>query len=228
MAEDMPGLADHASRWGPAAALRKTVTVLQYAYPVFMLIFFLVAFTVRSIAATNSNINIAKPTTTGPGGKPLPATDPTRNFVKKTVQDDVTQTQKRVFEWVSLAAALTFIGNSVLVIAHSLAKQSEHWWAGKSVVVRTRQRDMQGTLPANTTSDLPRRLLLHLLPVPHLAARLQALADRRPPRDMECRRRPRGRPRRAFPRNLHARAQRAHCRTSQHEAAIPHDRLGGC
>lgn len=123
------------ARWSYAATLRTTVTVLQYAYPIFMLIFFLAAFTIRSIAASNSNANIAKPTTTGPGGKPLPATDPTRNFVKRAVHDDVTQTQKRVFEWVSLATALTFIGNSVLVIAHSLVMKNEHWWAGKSVVV---------------------------------------------------------------------------------------------
>ncbi|KAH7092642.1 hypothetical protein FB567DRAFT_242581 [Paraphoma chrysanthemicola] len=122
-------------RWRYAATLRSIVVVLQYAYPIVMLLFFLVAFTVRSIAATNSNTNIAKPTTTGPGGKPLPATDPTRNFVKKTIHDDVTQTQKRLFEWLSLATALTFIGNSVLVIAHSLVMKKEHWWAGKSVVI---------------------------------------------------------------------------------------------
>ena len=128
-------------RWSHATALRQTVTVLQYAYPIFMLVFFLAAFTIRSIAATNSNANIAKPTTTGPGGKPLPATDPTRNFVKKAVHDDVTQTQKRVFEWVSLAAALTFIGNSVLVITHALIMKKEHWWAGKSVVVRASAYD---------------------------------------------------------------------------------------
>jgi hypothetical protein len=127
--------ADH-SRWVHAAALRTTITVVQYAYPIFLLVFFLAAFTIRSIAASNSNANIAQPTTTGPGGKPLPATDPTRNFVKKAVHDDVTQTQKRVFEWVSLATALTFIGNSVLVIAHSLVMTKEQWWAGKPVVVR--------------------------------------------------------------------------------------------
>jgi hypothetical protein len=120
---------------GITIILHTSLTVLQYASPIFVLIFFLAAFTIRSIAASNSNANITKPTTTGPGGKPLPATDPTRNFVKKVVHDDVTQTQKRVFEWVSLATALTFIGNSVLVIAHSLVMKKEHWWAGKSVVV---------------------------------------------------------------------------------------------
>lgn len=128
-------LDDRQPRWKHASTVHSALTVLQYAYPLFMLVFFLAAFTVRSIAASKTNSNIAKPTTTGPGGKPLPATDPTRNFVKKTVQDDVTQTQKRVFEWVSLATALTFFGNSVLVIAQALAKQNEHWWCGQSVVV---------------------------------------------------------------------------------------------
>jgi hypothetical protein len=122
-------------RWAYASPVRTTIAVLQYAYPIVMLVFFLAAFTVRSIAASKSNTNIAKPTTTGPGGKPLPATDPTRNFVKKLVHDDVTHTQKRVFEWVSLATACTFVGNSVIIVVHALAKQEQHWWAGKAVVV---------------------------------------------------------------------------------------------
>jgi len=122
-------------RWAYAGPVRTTIAVLQYAYPIVMLVFFLAAFTVRSIAASKSNTNIAKPTTTGPGGKPLPATDPTRNFVKKLVHDDVTQTQKRVFEWVSLATAFTFVGNSVVVVAHALAEAEQHWWVGKAAVV---------------------------------------------------------------------------------------------
>jgi hypothetical protein len=179
-----PPMVADAARWSYAAPLRTTVTVLQYAYPIAMLAFFLVVFTLRSIAASNSNVNIAKPTTTGPGGKPLPATDPTRNFVKKTVHDDVTQTQKRVFEWLSLATALTFVGNSVVVIAHSLVMQKEHWWAGKSVVVRPPREASSRQL---TAPDLPCRSLLRLLPVSHLAARLEALAHGRPLGDMERR-----------------------------------------
>jgi hypothetical protein len=143
-------LDDRQPRWKHASTLHSTLTVLQYAYPLFMLVFFLAAFTVRSIAASKINSNIAKPTTTGPGGKPLPATDPTRNFVKKTVNDDVTHTQKRVFEWVSLVTAFTFFGNSVLVIAQALAKQSEHWWCGQSVVVCCALEKMHvSKIPAN-------------------------------------------------------------------------------
>ncbi|USP76339.1 ABC transporter aclQ [Curvularia clavata] len=122
-------------RWAYARSVRAVIAILQYAYPIVMLVFFLAAFTYRSIAVSKSNSNIAKPTTTGPGGKPLPATDPTRNFVKKTLHDDVTHTQKRLFEWVSLATAFTFVGNSVLVVAHALVEKQQHWWAGKAVVI---------------------------------------------------------------------------------------------
>lgn len=124
-------------RWAYAGPARTATAILQYSYPLVMLFFFLTAFTYRSIATSKSNSNIAKPTTTGPGGKPLPATDPTRNFVKKTAHDRVTQTQKRLFEWVSLAVAFTFVGNSVVVVAHALVEQQQHWWAGKAVVVCT-------------------------------------------------------------------------------------------
>ncbi|KAF2022648.1 hypothetical protein EK21DRAFT_95546, partial [Setomelanomma holmii] len=98
---------------------------------------FLVTFTVRSVAATSFNAIIVEPTPTSPRGKPLPGTDPTdptRNFVRKAIRDGNTQTQKRVFGWLSLATALTFVGNSALVIVHSLVLK-EHWWAGKSVMV---------------------------------------------------------------------------------------------
>jgi ABC-type transport system involved in Fe-S cluster assembly fused permease/ATPase subunit len=115
--------------------LQHAVTVLQYAYPIVILLFFLVAFTARSIIASNSNTNVSKPTTTGPGGKPLPATDPTRNFVKREANDDVTQSQKRVFEWLSLAVALTFAGNAANVIVHALYARNDNWWCGKHVVV---------------------------------------------------------------------------------------------
>lgn len=115
--------------------LQTALAVLQYAYPIIMLLIFLAAITARSIWHSNSNPNVSKPSTTGPGGKPLPATDPTRNFVKRKVTDDVTPSQKRVFEWLSIFVALTFVGNSVNVIVHALLARKEHYWCGKPVVV---------------------------------------------------------------------------------------------
>ncbi|KAF2263572.1 hypothetical protein CC78DRAFT_496482 [Lojkania enalia] len=122
-------------RWTHAATLSAIVDLLHYAYPIVLLIFFLATFTARSIVASKSNLNISKPTTTGPGGKPLPTTDPTRNFIKKKAYDDVTHTQKRVFEWLSAAAALTFVANSANVLVHAIASRNERWWCGKPVVI---------------------------------------------------------------------------------------------
>jgi hypothetical protein len=118
--------------------LHLAVTIVQYAYPIFILCFFIFAFTLRSILASIHDSNVHQPTQTGPGGKPLPATDPTRNFVKKKVNDDVTQSQKRVFEWLSLITALSFLGNAGIVVTHALAERDKEWWCGKQVVVSNR------------------------------------------------------------------------------------------
>jgi ABC-type transport system involved in Fe-S cluster assembly fused permease/ATPase subunit len=122
-------------RWSQADHLEKAVDYIQYAYPTALLFFFLVAFTVRSIVSSNSNAHVETPTTTGPGGKPLPATDPTRNFVKRTACDDVTHTQKLVFTWLSVLVASTFVGNAALTIVHAIVARSEHWWSGRAVVI---------------------------------------------------------------------------------------------
>ncbi|KAF2708181.1 hypothetical protein K504DRAFT_382379 [Pleomassaria siparia CBS 279.74] len=118
-----------------AHTLRNIVKVMHYSYPIFMLLFFLAVFTARSIVATNSNTNVFKPTTKGPGGKPLPATDPTRNFVKRQVNDDVTRSQKLVFGWLSIAAASTFVGNAINIIVHALYSRKHGWWCGQATVI---------------------------------------------------------------------------------------------
>jgi lysylphosphatidylglycerol synthetase-like protein (DUF2156 family) len=117
----------------PDTVLRQHLTVLQSAHPIFLLFFFLTALIIHSIVAPEPT---ASPTTMGLGNRPLPAIYPTRNLVKRAVYDDVTQTQRCVFKRLSVAAALTFVGNSVLTIARSLVMKKEHWWAGRSAVVR--------------------------------------------------------------------------------------------
>ncbi|PSN59064.1 hypothetical protein BS50DRAFT_614714 [Corynespora cassiicola Philippines] len=131
-----PGLAAAAaaagSRWPYSDCIRYATLILQYVYPIFLLCFFLAAFTARSILA--SNHNVSKSSTMGPGGKPLPTTDPTRNFTKKA-HNDVSHLQILIFNWLSLLAAMTFVGNAAIVIAHTLVKRNEAWWPGKQVVI---------------------------------------------------------------------------------------------
>lgn len=196
--------------WEYAQPFRNALSILQYSYPVFLLVFFLVAFTVRSIAASKSNSHIHKPTTTGPGGKPLPATDPTRNFVKKTAHDDVTHSQKLLFTWLSLFAAATFVGNAAVSISHAVVEQTEYWWAGNNVVVCFPPEMSQTCFHLLTPPGLSHRLLLCLLPVPHLAGRLEAVSHCRPSSYMDhghCARRSSGRPVHG---HLHPRTRTAH------------------
>jgi hypothetical protein len=157
----------------PPDTLRTAVKVLQYAYPTVMLLFFLVAFTARSIISSNSNSNVSKPTTLGPGGKPLPATDPTRNFVKRQIDDDVTHSQKLVFGWLSVAAACTFVGNAINVIVHALYARKDQWWCGQAPVVGPgRYLHLTIVHCSLLCPDLHRRRLLHLLSLPDFAGRL--------------------------------------------------------
>ncbi|KAK4964031.1 ATP-binding cassette-type vacuolar membrane transporter Hmt1, partial [Elasticomyces elasticus] len=108
---------------------------LHYAYPIVLLFLFLVSFTLRSvIAARNVQPDESSQPQLGPGGKPLPnKTAPTSAREKDIL--DFSRPRKLLFEWLSVAAALTFIANTITVIVHALYKRSEHWWCGQSVVI---------------------------------------------------------------------------------------------
>ncbi|KAF2198404.1 vacuolar ABC heavy metal transporter-like protein [Delitschia confertaspora ATCC 74209] len=115
--------------------LNRYLRIINYTTPIALFFFFLFVFTLRSILiASDTTTNAQKSTQLGPGGKPLPTTDPLRN-VKKKVQDEVTATQKWMFQVVSVAATCTFIANTVNIVAHTVYDRKEEWWCGKSVVV---------------------------------------------------------------------------------------------
>lgn len=165
---------------GPVAPLvsnsttRSLLLYLHYASPIVLLLFFLTAFTIRSVAASSSpnrnsnDLDTTDHAPTGPGGKPLPKRTPPRTPPKKDPQaDDLPRARKLLFEWLSVLVALTFVANAINIIVHALYGRSEQWWCGQSVVVRP-----DGT-PENTNTrltlpDLPRRLVFRLHPLRHL------------------------------------------------------------
>ena len=114
---------------------RRILDYLHYAYPIALLLFFLLAFTAQSIKISNRNANDAPQNCkTGPGGKPLPERSPNRPQ-RNDLEDPVSSKQKLVFEWLSAAAAVTFIANCATVIIHALYSRDEGWWCGQPVVV---------------------------------------------------------------------------------------------
>ncbi|KAF2755246.1 hypothetical protein EJ05DRAFT_442771 [Pseudovirgaria hyperparasitica] len=108
---------------------------LHYAYPIALLLVFLVAFTYRSIRAVPPANNDVPTSKTGPGGKPLPAHHPTHNKPKPKIKDDVSKSQKHLFYTLAVATALTFFANSANVVIHAVAEREHQYWCGQPTVV---------------------------------------------------------------------------------------------
>lgn len=109
---------------------------LEYAYPITLLFLFLLVFTVRSVANSSpSNDNESEHPLVGPGGKPLPQTKKPKRHGTFDGGAEISRSQKLVFEWLSVAACLTWIANAANVIIHALYSRKQGWWCGQSAVV---------------------------------------------------------------------------------------------
>ncbi|GAM85402.1 hypothetical protein ANO11243_034090 [Dothideomycetidae sp. 11243] len=124
----------------PARTAQNILTYLHSAYPLILLAFFIAAFTVRSIATSRAESDadeeVPDPSQLGPGGKPLPRKSPAR-LRKESQQDvlDFSRPRKLLFQWLSLGAAMTLVGNAVTVVVHALYARDEDWWCGQAMVI---------------------------------------------------------------------------------------------
>lgn len=115
--------------------MEKALKVLQFSYPIVLLAFFLLAFAARSVftAPPRDDEEQTQPRVAyGPGGKPLPVRS--QSF-KRVVPRDFSRPRKLVFEWLSVALCLTWIGNAAVVIIHALYDRDEGWWCGEAPTV---------------------------------------------------------------------------------------------
>ena len=104
---------------------------LEFAYPISLILFFLIAFCVHTIGISNRN-DSANDIAYGPGGKPLPG----KRIKKSSVEvEDFPKAQKLTFQWLSIFVCITFLGNAADVILHVLYARREGYWCGKAAVV---------------------------------------------------------------------------------------------
>lgn len=115
----------------PHAAL-ELLEYLRTAYPVFLLILFIVAFLANTILGAR-NANRPESPRMGPGGRPLPTRSRSSGLRK---MQGFSKTVKRVFDWLSVAVLVTFLADATIYILHVMAARSEQWWRGQSTVVR--------------------------------------------------------------------------------------------
>lgn len=122
----------------PRDRYEEVLEIIQFAYPVVLVFFFLVVFTARSIlSADNRNPDTPnEPQLLGPGGKPLPRSSAQRASSRKNkANEDVPRSQKLLFQWISVFVCLTFVGNAAVAILHALVNRKEGYWCGKAYVV---------------------------------------------------------------------------------------------
>ena len=120
--------------WVSDSTLNTLLESLHFASPVVLVVVFLVTFTAHSIVAAPKDRTVRASTEqTGPGGKPLPQN--TGAWEKKRQVLDFSPTRKLLFTWLSVGTILTFVGNAVVVIIHTLLDRKHGWWCGEDVAV---------------------------------------------------------------------------------------------
>lgn len=159
------------------AKAEKALKVLQFVYPIVLLCFFIFAFAARSVlsAAPKDDYEEAPPRIQyGPGGKPLPVRS--QSF-KRVVQRDFSRLQKLVFEWLSVALCLTWIGNAAVVIVHALYSREEGWWVGEAPTVSLVEHIAYNHKLLTSAAGVHCWRFLRILAAPHIPRRHETVAN---------------------------------------------------
>jgi hypothetical protein len=137
-------MADANQHWVSEPVAQRVLSYLQIAYPIVLLILYLVAFTVRSIVTAGKEEPVVPETEQlGPGGKPLPSRK--NNSPKKQSNIphnlDFSRPRKLLFEWLSVAVIASLGANIVVIIVHALLDRKEGWWCGEAPTVSLKERE---------------------------------------------------------------------------------------
>ena len=109
---------------------------LHFAYPVVLLLFFLVTFMSHSIISSDPAKTSTEAPVSGPGGKPLPRNKRRHSPEAPRPQArDFSPAAKAFFTWTTVAVSLTFLAHAALVLLHVLVARSEGWWCGQHAAV---------------------------------------------------------------------------------------------
>jgi hypothetical protein len=130
-------LAEHVEHFASTSSTaHKILRTVHVAYPIILLVFYLVVATTFSILNSKSEDNGSEDSKqAGPGGKPLPKKSPTRRMTNSSQRNEFSHSRKLFFQWTSIGIVFSFIGNIVIVILHALVEQEERYWCGQAMTV---------------------------------------------------------------------------------------------
>ncbi|KAI9786004.1 MAG: hypothetical protein M1816_008156 [Peltula sp. TS41687] len=114
----------------PAPWVSRILQVVQFAYPITLLLVYLATLMVHSIRAGSKSTESSTEDEEA-DGHPVPGT-PTSIPVSKR-ETELTRAQKALFVWLSAVVTATFVGNAVNIIVHALVQRP--WWCGEAPVI---------------------------------------------------------------------------------------------
>lgn len=135
---------DGVEAWARNKAAQDLLTVLHFAYPVILLVYFLTAFMVRSVWTAREESASTAAAQKGPGGKLLPRNKKAKP-PRKDPATEFSPATKSVFNWVSVGVVLTFLADAVVICVHALVKRESNWWCGKDVAVSFLTKDQNSS-----------------------------------------------------------------------------------
>ncbi|EME82738.1 ABC transporter, ABC-B family, HMT-ATM type [Pseudocercospora fijiensis CIRAD86] len=124
--------------WVSNPVAQALLNYVQIAYPIVLLITYLVTFTVHSIAsARNDNDQPHHAEQLGPGGKPLPKKKHNQPKKERDIPSgyDFSRSRKLLFEWLQVAVILSLAANVVVVVTHAIVARDEGWWCGQAPTI---------------------------------------------------------------------------------------------
>lgn len=128
-----------ASHDDKASRLPSLLELLEYLYPIVLLVTFISAAAAHSIITARDEEELEVPAVRGPGGKPLPVTKKRRAQHERKPVRDFSLLVKRVFQYVMAAITFTFVADGIAITLHVLADRVEEkgtsWWCGEPRVV---------------------------------------------------------------------------------------------
>jgi hypothetical protein len=126
---------------GTATPCVVLLEVVHFHFPWVLLLLFIVAYMVHSVATAESSAEPAGPTVTGPGGKPLPRSAKKREEEEERLRrkrQDFSPLRKLVFYYLSTGVIVTFVANAANIVFHALTYREDGWWCGEATAVGAR------------------------------------------------------------------------------------------
>lgn len=124
----------------PKEQARDVLDYTQIASPVLLFALFVVAFLTNNILEARKAQKTdgdETPPVLGPGGRPLPMRMKSSNkFEKcKTTENVFSDATRLFFLGLTTAMMVTYLGNSVIIIAQAVLNRAYHWWCGQAPIV---------------------------------------------------------------------------------------------